>query len=521
MAILQSKYLSSLKLRNKYYSYNSAIIFIVSICVIYQQLLLINNFSMAIQQDSVGLSQQPDKIANPLTDDPRLILRSVPDPSEKGEIHVGKFKVYENRTTREGRVLELDLVILHATGDNPKPDPMFILHGGPGVAATTMANGYVRSWMRVDRDIILIDQRGTGGTHALRCTAGGDDNDLQGYLDSLFDLGQFSACAETLAKNADLRFYTTPVAMDDLDELREALGYDTINLYGGSYGTRAALVYLRRHTEHARTATLNGVAPIAFANPLFHARGAQDTLELIFDECANDPDCNAAFPELSDEFDQVLQRLENDPAKVTVKHPVTGEEVHLLLTRDAFAEALRVIMYYSSRDVPLLIHRAFTGDYDYFAQRGLESNRSIRNMISIGMLLCVTCNEDLPRIDEDAIIRETAGTFLGDVRVRQQKAICDIWPKADIPENYTDPVCVSTPVLIFSGTLDPVTPPRWGEEAASHLPNSLHVVAPGYHGLGGPCIESIFQLFLENGSVDNLDTACVDNIHLGKFILAK
>lgn len=449
----------------------------------------------------------------------RLVLETEIDPESSAKISKGTFAVFEDREAQEGRMIKLDVVIVHATSQNPKPDPIFVLAGGPGADVTKRANGYKEHWMRNERDIVLVSQRGTGGDNFLDCELAANDDDLQGYLDPLFNIDAFRACLEELKQKYDLTKYSTCLAMDDVNEIRQVLGYEKINLTGVSYGTRAALVYMRRHPETVRTAILNGVVPIAFKNPLFHAPAAHEAIRLLFAECANDPDCHAEFPNLEDEFQIILERLDKEPADVTITHPVTSERVPVKLSREAFVEALRTMMYSGRRvlGVPSLIHQAFEGNFEPFAQLGMESNRGIRNSLALGMLLCVTCAEDLARITEEEIIEITDGTFMGGSRVRQQMAICEFWPKSGIPENYGDPVSVEVPVLLLSGTLDPVTPPRWGAEAASHLSHSLHLVVPGAHGVGGPCIMSIQQQLLESGSVENLDISCTEEMRKIRF----
>ncbi len=454
-------------------------------------------------------------------DAPAIELTPLPGTDPEDGIVTGRYEVFENRVENVGRTIHLDVVVMKATGPDPKPDPVFWIAGGPGQRATSLWRGWRQSWMRAERDVVLVDQRGTGGDHALRCDTAGDASDLQAYLDPLFHVEEFERCRKKLEKSHDLRFYTTPLAMDDLDEVRAVLGYETINLMGGSYGTRASLVFLRRHPESVRTVFLNGVAPIAFTNPLYHASEAQAGLERIFAECAADPACAAAFPELEEEFHAVMERLAAKPAEVELQRADGSGTVTLLLDQGAFAEAVRTLMYYlpNNRRVPLLIHQAYGGDYREFARTGLNQNRGIRDSLAIGMLLCVTCAEDLPRVDPDSIAELTAGTFLGDGRVRSQLAVCEIWPKGIVPESYGDPVVSDKPVLVLSGTHDPVTGPGWGAEAARHLSNGLHVVAPGAHGVSGPCIDSIVRAFLERASVEGLDTSCVESMTLPPFEL--
>ena len=448
--------------------------------------------------------------------EPRLHLRDSVHEATKTPVRQGSFRVYEDRTSQSGRVLELDVVVLPALQTPGEPDPVFVFAGGPGQNVAWQAGRWAQHWMRQSRDIVLVSQRGTGGNNRLTCELPGSDDNLQGYLEPIFDVAVFRACLAKLKQRADLRLYSTPVAMDDINDVRQALGYDKINLYGGSYGSRAELVYLRRHPETVRCAILNSVAPIAFKNPLYHARAAQDALEQIYKLNDAKPARRAIFGDLRRKLETVLARLDRAPAKATVQHPVTGKPVQVRLSREAFAEALRIIMYYDHSDVARLILRAYEGDFGPFAQQGMMKNRALRNSLAFGMLLCVTCAEDVARIEPDEIVRETRGTFLGDGRVRRQMEVCRFWPKSHLPANYGEPVQVDVPVLLLSGALDPVTPPKWGAEAARHLRRGTHVVAPGSHGLSGPCIDGIMRAFLHDPERP-VDASCVEALQPGPF----
>lgn len=449
----------------------------------------------------------------------RLVLET--EHSEvTGDISRGAFKVFENREAGEGRMLELKVIVLHAKGENPRPDPIFYFAGGPGQGVADLYRGFVQADYREKRDIVLINQRGTGGDNLLQVEVGTDDN-LQSYMDTIFQVEAYREALTELKENFDLSLYSTSTAMDDINEARIALGYDQINVMGGSYGTRACLVYMRRHPETVRTAVLNGVAPIAFHNPLYHAYGAQRALDLVLQECAENPECNLAFPKVKEEFQIVLDRLKQVPAEAAVTHPVTNEEVSVKVSRQAFAETLRMMMYSvrGSRNVPLFIHKAYEGDFSALAEQALTRNRALSKSLAMGMLLCVTCSEDIPYIDPAEISTEIGDSFFGDFRVRNQMAICEFWPKSKLPKNYGENVRVRVPTLLLSGTIDAVTPPRWGEEAASHLPNSLHVVAPAAHGVGGRCIAELIAAFHDTGSVADLDPSCVEEMKLPPFNL--
>jgi pimeloyl-ACP methyl ester carboxylesterase len=450
------------------------------------------------------------------------LLRACAVPGVEETVHCGTLEVFEDRDAGAGRRIPLNIVVLPARSPEPLADPVFVLAGGPGQAATSLAPGLVNAWYRERRDVVLVDQRGTGRSNGLHCPAPGGSRDPQGYLADVFgDPAEFRRCRRDLERRADLRFYTTTLAMADLDDVRAALGYERINLTGASYGTRAALVYIRHFPDRVRSAILNGVSPIALRNPLYHARDARRAAEALIDECARDTACGSAFPGLDGEYRAVLDRLDREPASVRIQRPGGVDGITVTLSRPAFAEALRVMMYDGRRTrlVPLLIHRAHAGELGPFAQLAVEANQGIRSVLAFGMLLSVVCPEDIARIDPEEVPGLTAGTGLGDGRVRQQMRVCEEWPAVDAGAGFGAPVTADVPVLLMSGTLDPVTPASWGEEAARHLARSVHIVAPGGHGVRGPCINSIERQFLSQADVSRLDTSCVRDMSLGPFDL--
>jgi len=250
----------------------------------------------------------------------------------------GVLEVYENRATRSGRRISLNIVALPSLAPESAPDPLFFLAGGPGQAAAQMA-AEVREIFRPvlrQRDIILVDQRGTGKSHPLDCRS--TSNSLQELTESdAQSLARLKGCLA--GYDADVRLYTTPIAMDDLDEVRAWLGYERINLYGGSYGTRAALVYVRQHGGHVRSIVLDGVAPTDMRIPLFAARDAERALDKLLADCEADASCRRAQPGLAARVRALLQRLTDNPARVEVMHPRTGvretvtDKEYLLKTR--------------------------------------------------------------------------------------------------------------------------------------------------------------------------------------------
>lgn len=449
----------------------------------------------------------------------RLILQ----PEQKGAPSTkniqGIYKVYEDRDSREGRMLEIEVMVMKAKASDPEPDPIFILVGGPGSPALPLSR-MLPSWMREERDVVLVNLRGTGDGARLDCKLPGSDEDLQSYLDPIFShVDAYRDCLDVLKDYADLTQYSTFTAVEDLNDIRLAFGYDRINLYGMSYGTRAALIYMRYHPETVRTAVLNGTAPVSLINALYHAASAQGSIEQLFSECAADAGCNKAYPDLDRKLAAVLSRLDQKPAEVTIPHPAYKSPVTLELTRDAFAEALRIMLYSPPllSQVPYYIQKAYEGDLKYFVQTSVMYNRMTRHSLALGLYLCVTCAEDIARIEPQQIPDLTKDTFYGDGRVRRLMEICDFWPKSFLREDFGEPVQGDIPLLVLSGKYDPVTSPHWGAEVARNFPNSLHLVAPSSHVVIGPCIDAIMQEFLRLGSVRDLDVSCIKKMTLPPF----
>jgi pimeloyl-ACP methyl ester carboxylesterase len=438
----------------------------------------------------------------------------------------GKYAVWENRATRRGRRIDLNIVMLPALGADPAPDPLFGFAGGPGDFASGAARGWAEErGIRARRDIVLVDQRGTGGSHRLDCKVPRERSDTQAYFEPVLPPTEVHRCRGELAAIADLTQYTTSIAADDLDEVRAWLGYDQINLTGGSYGTRAAQVYLRRHGDHVRSAILLGVAAMDQYLPLWHARDGKAAVDRVFATCAATPACAAAFPELPAEHERVLAGLERARGRATVTGLVDNQPVAVTIPRDIFAEQIRFMMYNarSASAMPYVVHRAAAGDFDPFARLAMQWEPILRSILAYGMHLSVTCAEDVPFIAPAAVEPAIAGTYLRGYRVLQQIAACKDWPRGEIPADYHEPVRSDVPVLLISGPFDPVTPPRFAEQVVKSLSHGVHVVVPdGHHGAGGlanpECLTGISARFIERGTAEGLDTACVAQMTRPAFI---
>jgi pimeloyl-ACP methyl ester carboxylesterase len=429
--------------------------------------------------------------------------------------YCGTVEVWENRQTQTGRRISLKVVILPGARRGENPDPLFYLAGGPGQGAADMASDVQQLFRPVltDRDIVLVDQRGTGESNSLSCEPK-EDEPLSADLEAVLRL--LRGCMEGF--DADLRLYTTPIAMDDLNQVRESLGYGRINLYGASYGTRAAIAYVRRHPETVRSVVLDSVAPPEMILPLYFARDSQRAFEQLTGACAADPGCAQAFPNLEDRFEQLLARLDRNPERVTVTHPRTGKPEQVTFDRLTISAIVFNALYLpeTSAMLPFLIHRATEGDYTGLLALSTAGVGAVDGM-SLGMRYSVICAEDAPRVNDETIARETGGSF-----ARAFLKPCEFWPRGELPADYYTPFSSEAPTLILSGEFDPVTPPVWGEQIAKQWRNTRHVVVPGIgHGAAmRGCMMRVLRRFLNDVNPAGVDASCAATLHRRPFFLS-
>ena len=371
---------------------------------------------------------------------------------------------------------------------------MFLLAGGPGQAATEAFPPLLPAFAALQRhrDLVLVDQRGTGGSGALRCPAPPPD-DLDALLSVDPDTERLRGCLADL--QADPTRYGTAATADDLDAVREALGAEQVSLVGGSYGTRVALVYMRATPsgscggDRRRGAARHGDSP--FVRPGWRAgvRSSDGGLRA-------DPACASAFGDVAATLQGVLDGLPGTPVRVV--HPRTGAAVELELHRGTVAAGIRGVLYVPmvASLLPLALARAQAGDPGPLLAQTLLFSDGVRDGFAEGLFLSVLCSEDVPLITEQEIRTETAGTFVGDHVVRALQASCGVWPRAELPPGYRTPVASPSRRWCSRATLDPVTPPRWGEHAlAGPVERGRHVVVPGAgHGtLGYACVADLVQ----------------------------
>jgi len=440
-----------------------------------------------------------------------------------GEVLCGSYTVFEDRAAHAGRTIDLRVVVLRATGEERLLDPVVPLAGGPGGSATAGARAHAQRFAqeRRERDILLVDQRGSGGSNPLHCAfppPGGETS----FFGSLFPVDHIRECRRRLSERADLSLYGTPLAADDLEDVRRWLGYDRLNLYGGSYGTRIAQVFMRRHPESVRTAVLNALVPLG-RNPYFYGASSIDEgLEQLFTDCAADTTCASTYPSLRQQFADLVARFDGGAVQTEVEL-ADGSTQAVGFTRGDFAYAVRGVLYSSaSNSLPLVVRNAHaSGDLGLFANYYKQRIGWVADDgTAAGMHFSILCSEDMAFNDWDELRGVTEGTLMGPHLIREYERACDNWVTYDVPASYHDPLHSDVPTLLLSGERDPITPPAYGEEVAQYLSNSLHVIQPNAgHGASGPCVSQLQLELIQTGSVKGLDASCIRPTSKPNFVV--
>lgn len=428
----------------------------------------------------------------------------------------GSYPVYENRQTNTGRVINLNIVVIPAIHQGSKLSPIFYFEGGPGIAVTSSASFFADSSVpyRWYHDIVLIDARGTGGSNNLDCPSLQIKPGLKEQFDEMYPKEAVKECFDSLSKRADLTQYTTTNVVKDIEDVRQWLGYGKIIVYGLSYGTRVALVYMKYFPSSIESAALWSPIPTYGKLPLYHARFAQNSLNKIFLDCKQQSVCGTAYPNLQAEFNLLNEKLKANSLSIQDSKTETKSET-VLLTWNTFQTKLRTLMYAPEgiRQIPYIIHQTYLGNLDPFLSlypKGADTS----TFISEGMYLCVTCSEDVPFITDKESKTFTEGTFMGTYRIDQQRNACSQWTRGEIPKDFLKEIHSNIPTLILSGEFDPVTPPSMAKEIASHLSNSTLIVIPQMShtldGLSHPeCFDKICVDFVNNPLNPRLDLDCI------------
>lgn len=399
---------------------------------------------------------------------------------------------------KDGKQISVRVAVVPALARNKLPDPVVFLAGGPGQSAVDLLPVLAPRMNRLQqrRDLVFVDQRGTGKSAPLECK---DERNLPvaESLDLEANFRRLDTCRTELEKlpHGDLRQYTTVIAMQDLDAVRQALGVQQWNLIGGSYGTRAGLEYLRAFPKSVRRAILDGLAPPDMALPLSFSPDNQAALDALIASCKAQPGCEAAFPDLGGQWNRLLASL---PREVTLQHPLTGRTEKATLQREHVLRAVRGPLYAPmlSSALPAAIAAASEGNFN--ALSALMTGMSSRTgKLAAGMHFSVVCAEDLPRM---AASKEAQGKDYARIDAQLYERVCKDWPRAQVPAEFYEMPAAQSPVMLLSGGADPVTPPRHGERVARLLgAKAIHQVVPaaGHGVMSLPCMRDVLARFID------------------------
>jgi pimeloyl-ACP methyl ester carboxylesterase len=435
----------------------------------------------------------------------------------------GQLPVAENPDDPSGRQITLHVARVPAISRNKPPDPLFVLAGGPGQAASAFYATVAAAFERIhrDRDIVLLDQRGTGASNLLDCP---EESDSLAPSSNAEVAQATRRCLAALSRHAAVAYYTTGVAVGDLERVRAALGYARIDLYGASYGTRVAQQYLRTFPQRVRAVILDGVVPPELILGPAVATDAEHALAAILARCAADADCRAHFADPGADYRAVRAALKAHAVTVTVPDPSSGSARRLDFNGEHLALVLRLGSYASEYAalLPLLLHAAAGGDYAPLGAQFLLLKRAYAD-VAAGMHNSVVCAEDVPFIGAQAADPAAlAATYLGASELEALEVVCGLWPHGPVPENLHAPLTSEVPALLLSGSDDPVTPPAYARAAARGFRRHRELVLAGFgHGqLTAPCMDRVMARFLESADPAALDVTCTQAARPMPFFLS-
>ncbi|TYK67285.1 alpha/beta hydrolase [Colwellia echini] len=436
----------------------------------------------------------------------------------RAQVKCGKLDVPENYSKPNGTKISINFAVLPAIDNSEYKTPLMFLAGGPGQAAVELATALNRVFreVRKTRDIILVDQRGTGESSALACDLEAIDNVYSALSDALTP-EEIKDCVAQF--KGDVTQYNSENAIRDFDVIRAALGHEKINIYGGSYGTRAGLVFMRMFPESLDSVILDSVGPIEVPIGMFGQSGAR-SFNLLIENCKKSESCHKAFPDLAQEFQTVKARLGKEPITLDILHPRLGTPTQLVLDDSKFTGNLRFQLYgmRGRSMVPLVIHQAFLGNYQPLI--GLMAQNEGEQMVYTGLLFNIVCNEDMPRLSAADKAIDANNDFDGKNSHQAWDMVCPYFPEFRPNEAFYQSVTADIPTLILSGDLDPVTPPSNGEFSAKSLPNSHHIIVENAsHTVAlTTCANEIVNEFLTSKLPKKLDESCLKDIPQETFM---
>ena len=430
----------------------------------------------------------------------------------------------ENPADPDSAEIEVRVAVVAALNLSPETDAVVPIAGGPGQGSiefyASVASAFER--LRRNHDILLVDQRGTGESSRMDCLIE-DDAILFEDQYSLEDTVEFiGECLEGLPH--DPRYFTTSVAVTDLEAARVALGYTSLNLYGVSYGSRVAQHFARRYPESTRTVIIDGVVPPQISLGPEIATESQRAVDKILARCAADTACNESFPNIDATFARVVAELRESPVQVLVPHPNTGRIEEVAFGSGQLAGAVRLLAYNPNTIalLPLMINEAGEGNFVPLTSQFMLTAVAMSDSLALGMHNAVMCTEDMPFLDPTNIDHEAIeASYMGSFQLETLDAICSSWPAGPIDPDFKVPLATDIPFLLLSGDADPITPPRYAEMAAVDLTNAAHLVGKhqGHGQLVVGCVDRLVADFVASADPASIDATCMERSFVMPFFV--
>ncbi|MBL8063191.1 MAG: alpha/beta fold hydrolase [Anaerolineales bacterium] len=432
----------------------------------------------------------------------------------------GKHTVYEDRAAQNGRQIELNIVVLPATGEQAMPDPLFFFAGGPGGVASANASSFKTELSALNKthDIVLIDQRGVGGSNPLSCPPLGDVSLLEGEKLASY----YESCLKEF--DTDLRWYTTKAYVDDVNEVRQALGYEKINIAGESYGATVVQVYLNEHPETVRTASILRGTLLEY--PIFEhfADSSQRALDLVFARCEQDETCKEAFPALRSEFEAIQARVQEEPVPTQLWDAAAVKRI--VITPDMFSNVIHYMLMGAdtAARIPRLVHRAAVADdWNAIARFYLEQIKPLQMVVlQQAMPINILCTEPWAHYRPEQVTQNSAGSYFRAAQIAQAGLFEQFCPAIPAPEKqalYATPQVTNVPVLVLNAAEDPQNPPANVADAVRLYPNSLVLIEPyrAHFRTDWACSGDILTEFIGVGDVKAVKVDCIEKIAPAPF----
>ncbi|MDO6678778.1 alpha/beta hydrolase [Shewanella sp. 4_MG-2023] len=476
--------------------------------------------SVAMSICSLGLSSAAlaDASQNKIAVSNSDILSSCYLDGLSEQMQCGSLELAENPAKPDGKQIAVHYAVLPAIKPSFKKQAMLAIAGGPGQSAIENAAGFDRMLAKVrqDRDILLIDQRGTGQSNLLACD---DDNmSMLSFNDDDIDITKDTQeCLDNL--DADVSQYGSLTALTDFEAVRQHLGYEKLHLYGVSYGTRMAQLYMREYPQAIATVTLDGVVPMQ-QSVIAIGSAIDRGYDLLFKDCQQNAQCQQQFPELKQEFETVDSALAKAPIITQTRDPQTDEIASFTLTRGKYNGAIRMALYMPNIRalIPHAIHQAALGNYQPIL--GIYTLTADSTGIAMGMHASVVCGEDIHRITDD-IRQQAQNSYMSRTMLEGLEATCNVWAIPAVDDSFSDAIESDIPTLLLSGELDPATPPSWGDMATEKLTNAKHFTSQyATHGVAyQSCGNELIADLVKSGSIDDIDAECLEQDTRRSFYL--